>query len=191
MNIPNEIIREIIIRTDYDTIITYFSVSNECYKLSQDIDFWSDKADKDELCDKSIFEELYLIGSIIRKEITSDIIVRLTEEVTKSDNLEVIKIFDDLRLSFMTHGKICKVTSLFITSVMSLYKLFYEIKNWNKRCKYKCRSKNGTYCMGKSLPLCDYCSICCRGKKIMIQEFMRLISLNLYLINLLKCQIKE
>jgi hypothetical protein len=154
MYLPYEVLREIIIYSDLKTIINSFSVCKEFYKLSQDVDYWSEK---DNLYDIKIFKE------IVTYKPTNDL-EKLTEQVVKSDNMELIYLFDNIRrsLSLLDKEQTQKYVMLLTTSASSLYTFFHKFKYFKGKCFYmfKRGALKGEFCGRKTLSLCEFCVSC-------------------------------
>lgn len=157
MYLPYEVLREIIIRSDTQTIKSSFFVCKEFYKLSEDVIYWSERVDKESLCDVKIFKEFATY------EQTTDL-EKLTKQVVRSDNMELIHLFDDIRkrFSILNKEQVQKYVMLLTTSAASLYTFFYKLKYFKKKCSYQFRrgEKKGKFCERKTLSLCDFCAGC-------------------------------
>jgi hypothetical protein len=162
MFLPYEVLREIIIRCDVSTIVGSFSVCREFNKLSQDMEYWAEKAEKENLCNMKIFNEF-----LTYEETTN--LIELTNEVVRSDNIKLIKLFDKIRKRFSTMDitQVQKYVKLLTTSVVNLYTFFYKFKHCTNRCSYIFRrgELKGKKCENKSLGLCKYCANCLRREK--------------------------
>ena len=154
--LPFDVIRVINYYTDVGTTINFLCSCEGYSKLLNEVDFWSNKVEKEGLCDKDMFEEFVQIGNVIRK----DRMMGLVDEISYSKNPKLIILFDELYTTFKDHkNSKGDIVSLLVTSVISLYKLFYQIKKWNKKCANNyCRSK--VDCNNLSLPFCKYCKSC-------------------------------
>lgn len=159
MYLPYEILREIIILSDTQTIVNSFSVCKKIYELSQDDEFWSERVDKENLCDSKIFKEF------LTYEQTNDL-EKLTKDVVKSDNMELIHLFDNIRIkfSFLNKEQVQKYVVSLTTSAPSLYTFFYKLKYYRGECSRRLR--RGRICKKETLYLHDYCIRCfCRMSK--------------------------
>jgi hypothetical protein len=175
-----DVIKIITKSTDVGTSINFLRSCKTYSKLLYDIEFWSSKIDNK----KDIFEEFAKIGNTIRKDGKRSLIEELSyskslnvlmDELSYNKNLDVLNWFDDLYGTF-SDGNIIKIITLLVTSIVSLYKLFYEIGRWNGKCKFI--SSNNYVCLRLSLPFDSYCRSCrhsyhsCKRLYTIFHEYM-------------------
>jgi hypothetical protein len=167
--LPTEVLQKIVFYTDLHTNIHFLSTCKEFGKLSQNVDYWSSKAENEQLCEKVIFEEFHRNCSgiknkecgNIRKQIEYIMQTLKDKIIFDSNNVKFVIMILELNRTFMRMNdtQIIKLLLLLTTSIISLYNYFYKGKNWDKQCiSFNFRTEK--QCTRKSLPFCDYCSIC-------------------------------
>lgn len=167
--LPTEVVQQIASHADFNTNVNCLLTCKVLYKLSQDVDFWSNKAENKQLCEKTVFEEFHRFCSVItnknhgdiREQISYIMQTLIDEIVINSNNAGFIIMIKELNGSFkcMNDKQIIKILLLLTTSMISLYKYFDEKKRWNKQC-ISINFQTSKQCFRKSLLFCHYCLLC-------------------------------